>query len=184
MRGVPRACYGRGGCNAYLWPGSAAKATSVAHLPEATPSVSFSSLASPRLQDTPPSPLDLDLGLGLTTRVRVVVGFAPAGGNQGRAARQMSKAPPSYKNIPPGPGGTASPNLAIGQAGNPPNKFSARRTAGLAVRVRVGTGARTTKRVGGRGGRVDERAGQRVGEREGERIDEREGDSCGYRSTC
>ena len=29
--------------------------------------------------------LDLGLGLGLTTRVRVVVGFAPAGGNQGRA---------------------------------------------------------------------------------------------------
>ena len=100
----------------------------------------------------------------------------------------MSKAPPSYKNIPPGPGGTASPNLAIGQcysqAGNPPNKFSARRTADLAVRVRVATGARKTERVGGRGGRVDERAGQRVGKRVGERIDEREGDSCGYRSTC
>ena len=31
-----------GGRNVYLWPGSAAKATSVAHLPEATESVSSS----------------------------------------------------------------------------------------------------------------------------------------------
>lgn len=39
-----------GGSNVYLWPGPAAKATSVAHLPEATPSPTSPTPASPRRQ--------------------------------------------------------------------------------------------------------------------------------------
>ena len=56
-----------GGCNVYLWPGFAAKATSVALLPEATPTPTSATPVSPRRQvagnegfaPTRPQPLSL-----------------------------------------------------------------------------------------------------------------------------
>ena len=49
-RGKPKLLENCGGSNVYLWPGFAVKATSVAHLPEATPSPTSPTPVSPRHQ--------------------------------------------------------------------------------------------------------------------------------------